>query len=93
MPDGSGARSERVDLRMTPAAKRTLQQAAAVANKTVSEFLLDSGLNAAYDALADRRAFHLDDTQWEAFMAALGRPPQDNPGLRDLLARKPDWAK
>src|SRR5438552_7837152 len=36
------ARSERVDLRMTPAAKRTLQQAAAVANNTVSEFLLDS---------------------------------------------------
>jgi uncharacterized protein (DUF1778 family) len=93
MPDGSGARSERVDLRMTPAAKRTLQQAATVANKTVSEFLLDSGLAAAYDALADRRVFQLDDAQWEAFMAALADPPQDNPGLRDLLARKPSWAK
>jgi uncharacterized protein (DUF1778 family) len=76
---------------MTPAAKRTLQQAAAVANKTVSEFLLDSGLHAAFDALADRRVFQLDEAKWEEFMAALSRPPEDNPGLRALLARKPNW--
>jgi uncharacterized protein (DUF1778 family) len=77
---------------MTPAAKRTLQQAAVVANKSLSEFLLDSSLAAAFDALADRRVFHLDDAQWAEFMAALAEPPQDNPGLRDLLARKPNWA-
>ena len=92
MADGSEPRSERVDLRMTPAAKLTLQQAAAVANKSVSEFLLDSGLSAALDALADRRVFQLDDAQWEAFSAALARPAEANPGLRDLLARKPNWA-
>ena len=92
MPDDIQPRSERVDLRMTPAAKRTLQQAAAVSNKTVTEFLLDSGLNAAVDTLADRRVFQLDDAQWNAFMNALARPPKDNPGLRRLFARKPDWA-
>jgi uncharacterized protein (DUF1778 family) len=91
MADGVEARSERVDLRMTPAAKRTLQQAASVSNKTVSEFLLDSGLNAAFDALADRRVFQLDDAKWEAFQAALSRPPRDNPALRALLADKPAW--
>ena len=91
MPDGSEPRSERVDLRMTPAAKRTLQQAAAVANKTVSEFLLDSGLSAAFDALADRRVFQLDDARWDEFMTALARPSKDNRGLRALLAHKPDW--
>ena len=91
MADGFESRSERVDLRMTPAAKRTLQQAAGVANKTVSEFLLDSGLNAAFDMLADRRVFQLDDAQWEAFQAALSRPPSDNPGLRDLFSRKAPW--
>lgn len=91
MPDGSESRSERVDLRMTPTAKRTLQHAATVANKTVSEFLLDSGLNAAFDALADRRVFLLDDERWKAFHEALDRPPGDNPGLRSLLSRKPSW--
>ncbi len=93
MPDGFESRSERVDLRITPTAKRTLQQAASVSNKTVSEFLLDSGLNAAFDALADRRLFQLDDDRWAAFQEALARPPGDNPGLRKLLAHKPIWAK
>jgi uncharacterized protein (DUF1778 family) len=85
------AKSERVDLRMTPSAKRTLQRAAAVANKTVSEFLLDSSLSAAFDTLADRRVFQLDAAQWSAFMAELDLPPKDNPRLRQLLATKAPW--
>jgi uncharacterized protein (DUF1778 family) len=93
MTDTIESRSERVDLRMTPAAKLTLQQAAAVANKTVSEFLLDSSLTAAFETLADRRVFQLDDDRWNAFMKALARPPKDNPGLRRLLAHKPAWRK
>jgi uncharacterized protein (DUF1778 family) len=76
---------------MTPAAKRTLQRAAVVANKTVTEFLLDSGLNAAFDTLADRRVFQLDEKRWAQFMAQLAAPPKDNPELRKLLARKPAW--
>ncbi|MGA0602065.1 DUF1778 domain-containing protein [Caulobacter sp. KR2-114] len=91
MADDANTRSDRVDVRLTPAAKRTLQQAAAVLNKSVSEFLLDSGLNAALDALADRRVFQLDDARWEQFQAALSAPASDNPGLRALLARKPGW--
>jgi uncharacterized protein (DUF1778 family) len=87
------SRSERVDLRMTPAAKRTLQRAAAVTNKTLTEFLLDIGLNAALDTLADRRVFQLDDKRWAAFMNALAAPPKNNPRLRKLLARKPAWGR
>jgi uncharacterized protein (DUF1778 family) len=87
------ARTERVDLRMTPGAKQTLQRAAAVANKTLTEFLLDTGLSAALDTLADRRVFQLDEKRWDAFMAALSAPPKNNPRLRKLLARKPVWEK
>ncbi len=91
MNDVAESRSERIDLRMTPAAKRTLLQAAAVTNKTLTEFLLDTGLNAAFDALADRRVFQLDAKRWDEFMTALSKPPKDNPRLRKLLARKPKW--
>ena len=91
MSDVTENRSERVDLRMTPAAKRTLQQAASVKNKTLTEFLLDIGLNAAFDTLADRRVFQLDAKRWDAFMTALDKPPKDNPRLRKLMARKPKW--
>lgn len=85
------ARSERVDLRMTPAAKRTLQRAAAISNKTLTEFLLDTGLNAAFDTLADRRVFQLDEKHWTKFMRELARPPGKNPRLRKLLTRRPAW--
>ena len=91
MTDSTEPRSERVDLRMTPTAKRTLQRAAAVSNKTVSEFLLDSSLTAAFDTLADRRVFQLDEVQWAAFMAALDMPPRDNPRLRKLLKTEAPW--
>jgi uncharacterized protein (DUF1778 family) len=91
MTDLPETRSERVDLRMTPAAKRTLQRAAAVSNKTLTEFLLDTGLNAAQDTLADRRVFQLDEKQWAKFMRELAKPPKKNPRLRKLLARRPAW--
>jgi uncharacterized protein (DUF1778 family) len=93
MTDTIEGRSERVDLRMTPAAKRTLQRAAAVTNKTLTEFLLDTGLNAALDTLADRRVLQLDQKRWDAFMAALSAPPKNNAKLRKLLARKPAGEK
>jgi uncharacterized protein (DUF1778 family) len=91
MTDVIDVKSERVDIRITPAAKRTLQQAAAASNKTVSEFILDSSLSAAFDTLADRRVFQLDEAQWTAFMKALDTPPKDNPRLRRLLATKAPW--
>jgi uncharacterized protein (DUF1778 family) len=84
-------KSERVDLRMTPAAKRTLQRAAAVNDKTLTEFVLDSSLTAAFETLADRRVFQLDEVQWAAFMAALDLPPRDNPRLRKLLTTRAPW--
>jgi len=86
-------RTERVDLRLTPSAKRTLQRAAAASQKSVTEFVMDSALAAAFETLADRRVFELDDAQWAAFMAALDAPVADNPALRALLARKPAWER
>jgi len=53
--------------------------------------LLDSALQAAGDTLADRRIFVLDAERWDAFMAALDRPPADNPRLRALFACKSPW--
>ena len=78
-------KSERIDISTTPRVKRTLQDAATVSSKTVSEFLLDSALTKAAEVLADRRLFLLDDGQWESFMAALDAPPQPMPRLEKLL--------
>jgi uncharacterized protein (DUF1778 family) len=79
-------KTERIDVRTTVAAKQLLQQAAATSHKSVSEFLLENGLQAAQATLADRRLFLLDDDRWEEFQAILDRPVQSKPQLKKLLS-------
>jgi uncharacterized protein (DUF1778 family) len=81
----SPLRSEKLDLRLTPGAKQTLQRAAAAAQRSVSEFVLESALANASETLADRQTFQLDGEQWDAFVAALDAPPQVHPRLVRLL--------
>jgi uncharacterized protein DUF1778 len=45
-----------------------------VERKTVSAFILDKGLSAAAETLADRREFPLSANQYDAFVAALDAP-------------------
>src|SRR5215475_7323108 len=78
-------RSEKLDLRLTRTAKRALQAAAAVSHRSVSEFVLESALARADEALADRRSFGLNAAQWKAFVAALDAPPRSLPRLERLL--------
>ena len=79
------SKTERIDVRASGPVKLLLQEAARACHKTVSEFLLDAGVTAANQALADRRRFTLDDDQWQAFQQALDRPVQAKPRLKKLL--------
>jgi uncharacterized protein (DUF1778 family) len=81
-------RKERIDIRTDAAAKRLLQEAARVSHKNLSDFLLENGLAAAEQALADRRLFALDEQQWKKFQAALDRPVKQKPLLAKLLTGK-----
>ena len=80
-------RSEKLDLRLTPEAKKTLQAAAAAAHRSVSEFVLESALARAAETLPDRQRFELDEAQWAAFQAALDAPPRPLPRLKQLLKK------
>lgn len=89
MPMIQEVKTERIDIRTTTCAKRLLQEAARVAHKNVSDFLLESGIAAAEQSLADRRIFPLDDEAWSAFQAVLDRPvAKSKPRLRKLLSQK-----
>ena len=81
-------KSERLQIPTTSNLKALPQRAAASSHKNVTEFLLKAGINAAEDALVDRRMFRLDDRQWQAFQAILDRPVAHKPGLTRLLAEK-----
>jgi hypothetical protein len=55
-------RSEKLELRITPKAQPALQAAAPVSHQSVSDFVLESALARADEALADRCSFSLSAT-------------------------------
>ncbi|NES00561.1 MAG: DUF1778 domain-containing protein [Symploca sp. SIO1B1] len=79
------ARSERLDIRISPQAKRWLIAAAEAQHKSLSEFVLDTAITKAETVLAERRVFSLSADAWDAFQAALDAPPQSYPRLKKLL--------
>ena len=69
--------------------KALRQRAVTFSHKNVTEFLLEAGVNAAKEALVDRRRmFRLDDAQWQAFQGILDCPVRSKPRLAKLLAEK-----
>lgn len=78
-------REDRLEIRLSAAAKKVLQRAAVVQQKSISAFVLDSGLTAAAETLADRREFKLNAEQYDAFVAALDAQPKVKSRLEKLL--------
>ncbi|WP_295584126.1 DUF1778 domain-containing protein [uncultured Lamprocystis sp.] len=87
----SAPRSARLGLRATPEQERVLRRAAAVAHKSLTDFILDSACQAAEQTLLDQRLFLVSGGEYQALLDLLDRPAQDNPGLRDLFSRADPW--
>ena len=85
MPTMAIPKTERIDVRANLPVKQLLQNAARTCHKSVSEFLLDAGIIAANQTLADRNRFELNDEQWQAFQQALDRPVTMQLRLKSLL--------
>ena len=79
-------RTEKLDLRLSRSAKRTLEAAASVSSRSLSSFVLESALSRADETLADRRTFVLGRAKWSEFLAALDAPIRPLPRLQRLLA-------
>jgi uncharacterized protein (DUF1778 family) len=78
-------RSDKLDIRISPEAKRMLQEAARERQTTISQFVIESALTTAQEVLAERTRIGLDSKQWAAFMEALDAPPQRHPRMERLL--------
>jgi uncharacterized protein (DUF1778 family) len=81
----SALRTEKLDLRISRPAKEKLQAAAAVSHRKLSDFVLESALSRADEALADRRTFGLTAALWEQFQEALDAPARHLPRMQRLL--------
>ena len=79
------SRTDKLDIRLSPAAKRLLRLAAEARHKSISEFVLDSALTAAEDTLLDQRTVKLNADQWAEFIQALDAPPRRHARMERLL--------
>lgn len=85
MATSAKRREDRLEIRLPAAARKVLQRAALSQHKSIGAFLLESGLTAAAEALADRREFKLSAKQYDAFVAALDVCSKPKPRLAKLL--------
>lgn len=75
----------RLSIRATEPEKKILLQAAQLQHTNISQFVLQTALDAAQAVLADQTEFRLSPKQWEAFCERLDTPAKVIPALRDLF--------
>lgn len=79
-------KAERLEVRLTPATKSLLSQAAQLRHTTLTDFLLSSAVRAAEETLVSSRVFEISsDDGWSTLMRALDEPADTAPPA-DLVA-------
>lgn len=79
-------RSDRINLRLTPGAKRTIERAAAYADKTLTDFVTEAAFARAEIVVEQHEAIMLTPDAWETFRRLLLDPPESDPRLDAALA-------
>lgn len=80
------SKTERLNLRLTPAQDAVLRRAAEARGEAVSDYVLRHAVDAAETDLVDRRVFVVDDAAWARLQDVLARPARPAKKLQQLLA-------
>lgn len=89
-PDASRPppKDSRINLRITSRQEHLIRRAAAITDRSMTDFVLDSAARRAEEVLADRRWFVLSDDEWAAFDRALDAPLEHTSELRALIVEQ-----
>ena len=91
MHSNAAEKASPLNIRIKAYQRKLIEDAAGVADKTVSDFVREAAVREARDTLLDQTSICFTDQAWEEFTTALDAPPDDNPRLRDLMSRQPLW--
>lgn len=80
-------KSERVSARLSPDQKKLLQRAADLEHRTLTDFMVDSGLRSAEDVIRRHDVIALSERAARAFMEAVYNPKPANAYLRRAAER------
>ena len=71
----SAVKKQRIDLRLTDDDKSMIEEAAAISNQSVSQFMLNCASQRAAEVIEQNRRMILNEESWTRVMDALSNPP------------------
>ncbi len=80
-----------INIRVEPGERALIDQAASLAGKSRSEFMLDATRRAATDTILDRTLFRVDRATFARFVQRLDATPEPSAALRKLMQTKAPW--
>ena len=83
-------KKQRIDLRLTDDDKSMIEEAAAITNQSVTQFMLNSASERAAEVIEQHRRVILNEESWAKVMNALSNPPAPNEKLKRAAKRLPD---
>lgn len=87
----TAAKRDTLNLRIKPAERSLIDQAAQSLGKNRTDFILDAARRAAEEALLDRTVVSVTPEAYAAFLARLDAPPQPNERLRRTMQTPAPW--
>lgn len=83
---GKQRKDQRISLRIGADDDSLIRRAAAAADQSLSEFLIESARIRSEQLLANRTQFTLDERSWRRFVGELDRPAREIEPLAELLS-------
>ncbi|HGX0083383.1 TPA: type II toxin-antitoxin system antitoxin AtaR [Escherichia coli] len=83
----SAVKKQRIDLRLTDDDKSMIEEAAAISNQSVSQFMLNSASQRAAEVIEQHRRVILNEESCTRVMDALSNPPSPGEKLKRAAKR------
>lgn len=83
----SALKKQRIDLRLTEDDKNIIEEAAAMSNQTVTQFLVSSACAHAAQVIEQHRRLVLNEESWNQVMDAISNPPAPNERVKRAAER------
>ncbi|NMP25828.1 DUF1778 domain-containing protein [Rahnella sp. SAP-1] len=80
-------KKQRIDLRLSNEDKSTIEEAAAISNQTITQFMVASASERAAEVIERHRRLVLNEESWNLIMDAINNPPALNERLKRAAAR------
>ncbi|WP_437888700.1 DUF1778 domain-containing protein [Phytobacter sp. V91] len=83
-------KKQRIDLRLNDEDKSMIEEAAAMSNQTITQFMVSTASERAAEIIEQHRRLTLNEESWNRVMDALSKPPAPNSRLKQAAKRLQD---